>query len=251
MQIYVYAQVKNSQRAGDKLVLAYDILCISANHCTDRRNGIEKTRVPDALALLNVNDVCHLKCLMWAVYDSILMVGLWPELLGDRSWCTVLAGLHQHIYRGCNDVAHCPPQTLGSWDCQECIEALHHVGGLSSVQSGWRQVSWPWRRSQSGSQCHSQMPAWGTRDGHSHGPSPHMPSRCRHGATSTLCTPLRCCFSTATSHNVCTTPKVASVVNILPYARSSHSSGGWPRPHSIRTRHWRMTSKLSICQSPT
>ena len=32
---YVYTQVKNSRRAGDKLVLAYEILCISANHCTD------------------------------------------------------------------------------------------------------------------------------------------------------------------------------------------------------------------------
>ena len=32
---YVYAQVKNSQRADDKLMLAYEILCICANRCTD------------------------------------------------------------------------------------------------------------------------------------------------------------------------------------------------------------------------
>ena len=32
---YVYTQVKNSQRADNKLVLAYVILCISANHCMD------------------------------------------------------------------------------------------------------------------------------------------------------------------------------------------------------------------------
>ena len=32
---YVYVQVKNSQRADDKLVLAYEILCISANCCTN------------------------------------------------------------------------------------------------------------------------------------------------------------------------------------------------------------------------
>ena len=116
---YVYAQVKNSGRVDDKLVLAYEILCIPTNHCTDRRNGIEKTSVPDALALINVNDVRHLECLAWAVYDGILLVGPWPELSGDHSWCTVLAGLHQHIYRGHDDAAHCPPQTLGFWDCQE------------------------------------------------------------------------------------------------------------------------------------
>ena len=99
--------------------------------------------MPDALALLNVDDVCHLECLTWAVYDSVLMVGPWPKLLGDRSWCTVLAGLHKHIYRGHDDAAHCLPQTLGSWDCQEWIEALHQVGGLSSVPSGQRQASGP------------------------------------------------------------------------------------------------------------
>ena len=32
---YVYAQVKNSQRVDDKLVLAYEILCISTNRRTD------------------------------------------------------------------------------------------------------------------------------------------------------------------------------------------------------------------------
>ena len=116
---YVYAQVKNSQRPDDKLVLAYEILCISANHCTDRGNGIEKTGMPDTLALLNVNDVRHLKHLAWAVYDGVLLVVPQPKLLGDCPWCTVLAGLHQHIYRGCNDAAHCLPQMLGSWDCQE------------------------------------------------------------------------------------------------------------------------------------
>ena len=112
---YIYAQVKNSQRPDDKLVLAYEILCISANRCTDQWNGIEKTGVPDALALLNVND----KRLVWVVYDGILLVGPQPELLGDHPWCTVLPGLHQHIYRDRDDVAHCLPQTLGSWDCQE------------------------------------------------------------------------------------------------------------------------------------
>ena len=88
---YVYTQVKNSQRVNDRLVLTYDILCISANHCMDQRNGIKKTGVLDALALLNVEDIWHLKHLVWAVYDRVLLVG--HELLGDRPWCMVLAGL--------------------------------------------------------------------------------------------------------------------------------------------------------------
>ena len=166
---YVYAQVKDSQRVDDKLVLAYEILCISTNLCTNRWNRVKKTGIPDALALLNTDNAHHLECLVWVVYDGILMVGPQPELLGDCPWCTVLAGLQQHIYRGRDDMAHCQPQTLGSWNREEWVEALCCVGSLSSMQSGWKQASWPCRRSQSGS-CHcSQTPA---QDGHSHGTSP-------------------------------------------------------------------------------
>ena len=121
---YIYSQVKNLRRANEKIVLAYEILCILANWCTDRRHGVEKTGMPNVLALLNMNDAHHLECLVWAVYDGILLVGPWPKLPGDHSWCTVLAGLHKHNYRGHNDVAHCLPHMLGSWDCQEQIEAL-------------------------------------------------------------------------------------------------------------------------------
>ena len=132
---YVYAQIKNLQGADDKVMLAYEILCISTNHCTDQQNGVQKTGIPNALALLNVADIRHLKCLTWAVYDEVLLVSLWPKLLGDHPWCAVLAGLQWHIYRGCDDAAHHPPQTLGSWDHEEQVEALHHVGGLRSGRS--------------------------------------------------------------------------------------------------------------------
>ena len=157
---YVYTQIKNSQRADDKLMLAYKTLCISANRCTDRQNGVKRTSVPDALALLNVADVRHPKRLVWVMYDGVLLVGPQPKLLGNRPWCVVLAGLQQHIYRGCEDVAHCPPQTLSSWDHEEPVEALRHVGSLSSAQSGQRRASRSQRRSQSGSHRRSQMLAW-------------------------------------------------------------------------------------------
>ena len=32
---YIYMQIKNSRRVDDKLMLAYEILCISTNRCTD------------------------------------------------------------------------------------------------------------------------------------------------------------------------------------------------------------------------
>ena len=135
---YVYAQIKNSQRADDKLVLAYEILCISANRCTDWQNGVEKTSVPNALGLLNGADICHLERLVWAVYDGVLLVGPWHKLSGNHPWCTVLAGLQRHIYRGHDDAAHCPPQMLCSWDHEERVEALYHVGGLSCARSRQR-----------------------------------------------------------------------------------------------------------------
>ena len=226
---YIYSQIKNLQRADKKIVLAYEILCISTNQRTDWQHGVEKTGVPDALALLNMNDTCYLKHLMWAVYDGVLLVGPWPELPGDCPWCTVLAGLHKHIYRGHDDVAYCLPHTLGSWDCQEQIEVLQRGGRLSSMQSGWRQASQPRRRSRSSLRCCSQTLAQGNRDGQSHGSSPHMPLRSHPGVTAPPCTPLRCYCGAAASLNISTTPKVASAVNVPSHAWSSHSSEGLPR----------------------
>ena len=52
---YVFAEIRNAHR-DDKVVLAYEILCILANQCMDRCNGVEQMGVPDALALLNVED---------------------------------------------------------------------------------------------------------------------------------------------------------------------------------------------------
>ena len=146
----VFSQVKKQRSVDEKIVVAYEILCLSVLQCTKQRYGVEKTGVPDALALLNVNDARHLKCLAWAVYDGALLVGRWPKLRGNHPWCTMLAGLYKHIYRGHKDAAHCPPHTLASWDCQERIEALHRGGRLSSTWGGQRRASRP-RRSRSSS----------------------------------------------------------------------------------------------------
>ena len=56
--------------------------------------------------------------------------------------------------------------------------------------------------------------------------SPHMPSRCPHGATLLPCMTARCYCSAAVLHDISTMPKVASAVNVSPHARSSHSGEG-------------------------
>ena len=89
---FIYAQIKDSPQ-DERVVLAYEILCISSNRCTNRRNGVEQTGVPNALALLNTEDTRHLECLAWAIYDGTLLVGLQPKLSGPWPWHTVLAGL--------------------------------------------------------------------------------------------------------------------------------------------------------------
>ena len=67
------------------------------------------------------------------------------------------------------------------------------------------------------------------QDGQSRTTSPHTPSRCPHGVTLLPCATARCYCDTAASHDVSTTPKVASAVNIPPHAQSSHSGEGTAR----------------------
>ena len=130
---YIYDQIKRQRRPDEKIVVTYEILCFSMNWCTNQWHGLEKTSVPNALALLNVDDAHHLEHLAWAVYDSTLLVGPQPKLPGDHPWCMVLAGMHNHIYRGCDDAAHCLLHMLGSWGCQEQIEVLWRGGKRSSM----------------------------------------------------------------------------------------------------------------------
>ena len=169
----------------------------------------------DALSLLNVNDTRHLKPLAWVVYDGALLVGKWPELPGNHQWCTVLAGLYKHIYRGPDDMAHCLPHTLASWDCQERTKVLCQEGKLGSARSGHRRAPRPRRRSRSSSRCHSRMLALRDWTGHSCCSPPNMPLRCD------------CWEPLSPSAN--TMPKLASAVNVLSYAWSSRSSGGMAR----------------------
>ena len=138
---YIFDQIKKQRRADEKIVVTYEMLCLSAQWCTEQCHRVEKTGMPDALSLLNVDNAHHLEHLAWAVFDGALLVGEQPQLPGDRPWCMVLAGLHKHIYRGHDDAAHCLSHTLGSWDCQERIEVLRRGGRLSSTQSGQRRAS--------------------------------------------------------------------------------------------------------------
>ena len=72
---YIFDQIRRQRSVDEKIVVAYEILCLSAQWCTERWHRVEKTGVPDALSLLNMDDAHHLKRLMWAVYDGALLVG--------------------------------------------------------------------------------------------------------------------------------------------------------------------------------
>ena len=180
--------------------------------------------MPDALSLLNVNDACHLECLVWAVYDGALLVGKWPELPRNYQWCTVLAGLYKHIYRGCNDTAHCPLYTLASWDCQERTEVLCQEGKLGSARSGHKRASRPRRRTRSSSRHCSRTLALRDCSGHSCCSPPN--------------TPLKCHCWEPSSPGADTMLKLASAVNILSYAWSSCSSGGMARASLDKEDAW-------------
>ena len=148
---------------------------------------------------------------MWAVYDGALLVGRQLELPGNCQWCTVLVGIYRHIYWGHNDVAHCLPYTLASWDCQ----ALHCEGKLGSVQSGHKRASRSRGRSRSSSRCCSRMLALRDWSRHSCCSPPNMP--------------LRCHCREPLSLGANTTPKLPLAVNVPAYARSSHLGGGMAR----------------------
>ena len=106
---YIFDQVKCHRGIDEKLVVAYEILSLAVLRCTEHQGWLEKTGVLDAVPLVNLKDTHHLECLTWAVYDGALLVGSHPELPGECQWCTVLAGIFRHIYKGRDKVAHCPP----------------------------------------------------------------------------------------------------------------------------------------------
>ena len=185
--------------------------------------------MPDALSLLNINDAHYLECLAWAVYDVALLVGEWPELPRNHQWCTMLAGLYKHIYRGHDDAAHCPPYTLASWDCQERTEVLHQEGKLGLAWSGHRRASRP----RSSSRHFSRMPALRDWSGHSCHSPPSIPPMCH------------CWEPSYPAAN--TMPKLASAVNMLSYAWSSCSGRGMARASLDEEDAWVDTFQTSQC----
>ena len=152
---------------------------------------------------------------MWAVYDRALLVGRQPELPRNCQWCTMLVGLYNHIYRGHDDAAHCPPYTLASWDCQERTKALHREGKLGSAWSGHKRASRPRRRSRSSSRHCSRMLA--------------LRDWSRHSCCSPPNTLPRCYCRGPLSLGADTRPRLTSAVNILGYAWSNYSDGGMAR----------------------
>ena len=209
---YIYDQMKCHRDIDEKLVVAYEILSLAMLHCTECQGGVEKQGVPDAVSQINLNDARHLEHLAWAIYNGALPVGSRPELPGDHQWCTVLVSIYKHIYRGCDDAAHCPPYTLALWDCLQRTEALHKERRWGAAQSSHNAPRARRRRSRSSSRLLSHR-GWSR---YSCCSPPNMLPRCHCGE------PL------SPSSNI--TPKLSSAVSVPAYASSSHSGGGLHRP---------------------
>ena len=58
---YIFNQIRRQQNVDEKIVAAYEILCLFVQWCTEKWHGVEKSGMPNELPLLNVNDVCHLE----------------------------------------------------------------------------------------------------------------------------------------------------------------------------------------------
>ena len=182
--------------------------------CMEHRGWVEKQGVPDAMWWVNLNDTYYLEGLTWAIYDGALLVGGRPELLGDRQWCTMLAGIFKHIYKGHNKTAHCPPYTLVSWDCQQRTKVLCKERRRGATWCGHNDGCRARKqRSRSSSRCHSRMPSQMGWSRYSCCSPPNTLPR-RHSAGEPF------------SPSANTMPKLSLAVSIPAYARSSHSAGG-------------------------
>ena len=157
---YIFDQVKHHRGIDKKLAVVYEILSLAALHCRECWGWVEKTSIPDAVLLVNLKDTHHLECLAWAVYDRALLVGSHPELPGECQWCTMLAGIFRHIYKGCNESAYCLPYTLVLWDCQQGTEVAYEEYRQNAPHcghdDGHRARA---QRSRSSSRHHSKMPS--------------------------------------------------------------------------------------------
>ena len=169
----------------------------------------------DAVSLVNLKDTRHLECLAWAVYDRALLVGSCPELLGDHQWCTMLAGIFRHIYKGCNEMAHCLPYNLASWDCQQRMEVAYEEHRQSALccghDDGCRARA---QRLRSGSRHRSKTPSQKGWTRYTCSSPPNTPPL-RYPGVGEL-------FSSSSD----TTPKLSSAVSVPMSARSSCSAGG-------------------------
>ena len=167
------------------------------------------------MPLVNLNDTRHLECLAWAVYDRALHVGSCPELPGECQWCTMLAGIFKHIYKGRDETAHCPPYTLVSWDCQQRSEVVceeHRQNAIHCRHDDGHRARG--QRLRSSSRHHSKMPSQKGWTRYTCCSPPNTPPLRYHGAGEL--------FSPSSD----TAPKLSLAVSVPAYARSSHSAGG-------------------------
>ena len=92
---YIFNQIKKQQRADEKIVVAYKILCLSTQWCTERCHVVEKTSMPNALTLLNM----EMLSISSASHGQSTMVRCWwasgpnfqETALGVWCWLTCIS----------------------------------------------------------------------------------------------------------------------------------------------------------------
>ena len=229
---YVFDQVKWQWGMDKKIVVAYEILCLSALQCTEWWHGTERTGMPDALSLLNMNDACHLKHLVWAVYDGALLVGRWPELPENCLWCTVPA---------CTSTSTGATRTWPTahhtrWPPGIARRGLRHcIEGAGSVPCGVASGEHPGPGGDPGAALDATPRCWPRGIGMD---APMAHPLVRHqGATAGQPYPLTPC------------PSWPQLSTFHPMPGPATPAGEWPRLPSMMKMHGRMTSKSHTCQS--
>ena len=171
------------------------------------------------MSRINLNDTHHLEHLAWAIYNRALLVGSQSKLPGDHQWCTMLAGIFKHIYRGRSETAHCLPYTLVWLDCQQRTKVICQEQRQGATWSGHNNGCRARRqRSRSGFRHHSRTPSQMGWTSYTCCSPPNRPPPRYHSVGEP--------FSPSSN----TMLKLSSAMSVLAYARSSCSTGVWPRP---------------------
>ena len=112
-------------------VIAYEILALALLCCTEWCSSAKTccNTLGDAYPLVDLTDVDHLECLVWAVYDGIFIPGNPPRLTGHHNWSHIIVGMTLYlIYHGKTMEEYCPPCTVVSFNAKLATRLMEQQG---------------------------------------------------------------------------------------------------------------------------